>query len=1568
MELILKAPLEVAKVGCLFDLVRTSSGWDIKLENKTIESGPHRELAKLGRDHYKAILKDENALEVNLYSDIHRHSDNSKLDGMTKISEMVAATEYSGALTDHGNMYGVLEYYTSMKAAGKKPILGFEAYTTDLKGELTGCHLILLAKNNTGVKNLFKLTSESFDHFHSHPHVTLSMLEQYHEGIIATAACIGGVIQRYLLDENEYLAEETIKKYIKIFGKENFYLEVQRHGLTQELIVEGFFIEMAEKYGLKIIATTDSHYPTKEDAYAHEVMLCMQRKATMDAPHWKFEGEGYYLHTSKDMEERFGDHPEWLDNTLDLADRCDVELTLGEVYLPEYKIPAAYATPMDYFKALCEKGFKKRFHGTEHLKEPKYLERFQYEMDMIQKMGFESYFLIVQDYIDWARKHDIYVGPGRGSAAGSLLAYCIGITDLDPIKYDLLFERFLNPERVSWPDIDVDFEHTKRQQVLDYIAKKYGQENVCHIVTFGTLGAKTAIRDVTRALGFPVNTGVALSKMIPNGVHVTIKDAMEANPDLVSAYNSDRDTKTIIDVALRLEGCKRHSSQHACFESGTMITTSQGLKRIEDVVVSDMVLTHQGRYKPVVDIMRTKTDKVYTVLPFGGAPIRVTGNHPLLIRTQQTVRTKQNGRKTKIRTYDTSKWKAVEDLKYDDYIGIPVNQSSIVPQLNGVSLNSTSFWWIVGRYVGDGWTEIYHRKEISPNHTERRVIICCGKKDKSGIEDIGYHLKQVGLTFRIEEGRTVFKFFIEPHQELYNFLQLFGRYAYGKRIPNEVLDLPVDLAKAFLDGYITADGHYNAKTGHYSMKTVSKELALGLTLIVNKVFHCGVGWNVIPPHIDTIEGREVKAKEKYQLSFIPEHRPRQRQFYEDGVVWARIKSVTSENLSQPMYNLTVMDDSSYQANGIAAHNCGFCVAPSNVSDFFPTSMEKDDEGNKAVTSQVIMTEVEKMGILKMDLLGLKNMTVIHDVINNIKKTRNIEIDYHDIPLNDRATYQMLRDGLTGGVFQLESEGMTKVVQQMLEDVDTLPDDRLDECFERMIAAVALYRPGPMDYIPDYVDGVRDPKHVHYDCPEEEEILNSTYGVMVYQEQLMQIAQRLAGYSLGEADILRKACGKKKLDVMEKEHDRFIYGNKKDFDAGKAKHYVPGCVGNGIDERVAQEIWEKMVKFASYAFNRSHAACYAYIAVLTAYMACHWTAEFYAAMLNAFISNSDKMMAYLSQATKRGIRILPPDLNESDCVFVAVRKDALRFGFQGISGVNAMAPKIVAEREANGSFTTPQEFYERMGKSGNVPSKALVESLTGSGAFSFYSPNKKAIIRQMEKVANNFAYERTHYMEGQMSLFDNDPLIFPLPDGVETSQEESLDMEKKYTGFYISAHPVDILYPILKREKTFSFIEDLPSRNKMMSATVGLIAEEPVKKYTRAGEPMYRFILEDQYHSVRCTVFPKDVPANVGYLKEGAVVKVIGRYEASEDYGDQFIVQTMLSKDEILAQNKPTVVSVEIKNRAEQDMLLSYVAANPGDVSVIITAKGKKYDNNLKIRLGQKQLDFLQSSFSSVRST
>lgn len=1211
MKIVFKEPLKSAEPGQRIELKKNKSGeWDVVQKGEILESGPHRELAKLKRDHYMGTLsEDQCSADAILYAHIHCHSDSSLLDGMAKVPDIVAKMEYAGALTDHGNMFGMYEFYTKMLEAGKKPILGFEAYTCDLAGNLENRHLILLAKNDVGVKNLFKLVSESQDNFYRHPHVTFDLLQKYHEGVIATAACVGGAIQQYVLENKEDLAEETIKKYIRIFGKEDFYLEVQRHGLTEETVVEGFFIEMAEKYGLKIIATTDSHYLEKDDAYAHEVLLCMQQEKKMTGPHWKFNGTGYHLHTSEEMEVLFSDHLEWLDNTLDLADKCDAHLTLGEINLPEYKIPPEYSTPMEYFKALCEQGFQKRFAGTTHMTEEKYRERFNYEMDMIEEMGFASYFLIVWDYINFAREHDIYVGPGRGSAAGSLLAYCVGITDLDPIKYDLLFERFLNPERVTMPDIDTDFEHTKRQQVLDYIADKYGHENTCHIVTFGTLGAKTALRDTAKALDYPVSLGMKLSKMVPSGVDMTLKMAMELNPELEAAYKTDRDVKAIMDVAMRLEGCKRHSSQHAC---------------------------------------------------------------------------------------------------------------------------------------------------------------------------------------------------------------------------------------------------------------------------------------------------------------------------------------------------------------------GYCVAPSNVSNFFPTSMEKDDEGNKDVTSQAVMTEVEPLGILKMDLLGLKNMTAIHDTLNAIKRTRGIDMDYHDIPLNDRETYRMLRDGFTGGVFQLESPGMTNVVRQMLANIDDLPDDRLDECFERMIAAVALYRPGPMDYIPDYIEGMNNAAAVHYDCPEEEDILKPTYGVLVYQEQLMQLAQKLAGYTLGRADVIRKGAAKKKKDVLAKEKAVFISGNKGAFESGKDKNFAPGCEGNGISKHVAEEIWNKMEKFGAYAFNRSHAACYAYVAVLTAYMACHWTSEFYAAMLNAYISDNDKQRAYLSEAVKRGIKILPPDLNESDCGFVAVSHDAIRFGFQGIKGVNKAAASIVAERNAHGRYATAQEFYERMGNFGKTPQKKLIEGLIGAGAFSFYSPNKKAILKQLEKVADNFAYEKKTKIEGQFTLFDDDPLVFPLPDNMETSLEESIQMERKYTGFYISAHPVDILYPILKKDRQFVPIEELPERDGLWSTTVGLIAEEPEKRYTKNGDPMYRFILEDQYHSVRCTVFPKNVAANVNYLKEGAVVKVIGRFESSEDFGDQFIVRDMLSKDEVIAQSRPTSVCVSINSEEEQKTLLAYVADNPGDVAVIIASKGKLYKKrSLSMKLGQKQLDFLQSTFSKV---
>ena len=823
------------------EMRRESGSWGLYIKDVKVGSVNHTAaFAPLGRDHYMILGTGKDEGRVIRFADPHRHSDCSLLDGMTQIPEMVALTEYAGALTDHGVMYGFLTYYKAMKAAGKRPIIGFEAYMEGLDGQLKGNHLVLLAKNEQGVKNLFKLTSEGYDNFKRKPHVTWAMLEKYHEGVVALSACLAGVIPSALLNENEDAARYAIKRFISIFGTEDFYIELQRHYIHEEDIIRPKLIQLAKEYGLKVVASTDSHYPRKEDARAHELLLCLQTDKTMDDPtHMKFPGTGYHIHTSEEMEELFADCPEALDNTLDLAEKCDVELKLNEVNLPKYEIPKRFSNASEYMVYLAQEGFKEHFGGTEHEKDPVYTDRFDYEIKMIQQMGFESYFIIVWDFINYCRKHDIYVGPGRGSAAGSIVAYCLGITDIDPIKYNLLFERFLNPERVSWPDIDSDIEFSRRPEVIKYMTKKYGEENVCHIVTFGTLAAKQAVRDVARCLNKPVSYSTRLSGLIPKGPGMTIDQALNTSPEFRNAYNTDQDAHEIIDLAQRLEGNRRHASQHAC---------------------------------------------------------------------------------------------------------------------------------------------------------------------------------------------------------------------------------------------------------------------------------------------------------------------------------------------------------------------GIVLAPTQVSDYLPTSMERDTEtGLKALTSQVEKDEVEALSLIKMDLLGLKNMGVIHEVMDRIMVTRgessvraqlkipaNSKLRYQDIPLDDRASYKMLAQGLTGGVFQLESAGMTSLVQELLADIDSLPEERMGECFERIVAAVALYRPGPMDYIPDYLSGVKDPANVHYDCPEEESILASTYGVLVYQEQLMQIARKLAGYTMGEADVIRKACAKKKQHLLVEERKKFIYGNKADFDAGKTKHHIIGCVDNGIPEKVAIEIWEKMEKFGKYA--------------------------------------------------------------------------------------------------------------------------------------------------------------------------------------------------------------------------------------------------------------------------------------------------------------------------------------------------------------------------------------------------
>jgi len=1164
-----------------------------------------------GLDHYKVIVGDDGMSgSVVRFADLHRHSDCSLMDGTTQIPVMVEKTEYAGALTDHGNMYGFLEYYKAMKAADKHPIIGMEAYQENLLGKLSRHHLILLAKNDQGYKNMLKLTSESFHHFYHKPHVTWQMLEQYHEGIICTSACLGGLIPSSLMKGNESDAVAALKRFKEIFG-DDFYLEIQRHGIKGEAEVNSKILALGKEYGVPVVATTDAHYPNKDDSYAHEVVWCIREKKPITGPHHSFEGTGYHLRSSAEMEQLFADIPEVLDNTLRLAEKCIVNVPLGDVNLPNYKIPSRFASPMDYFRYLCEEGFKNRFAGKPQLTDPKYKERFDYEMNMIEKMGFESYFIIVWDFIDWARKHDIYIGPGRGSAAGSLLAFCMGITDMDPIRFNLLFERFLNPERVSWPDIDTDIEHVGRPKVIDYMTKKYGEESVCRIVTFGTFAAKQSIKDVARALGYGPGWANNIAKMVPNEPKMTLTKALDSNPELKTRYENDPDVAKVIDIARKIEGNKRHASQHAC---------------------------------------------------------------------------------------------------------------------------------------------------------------------------------------------------------------------------------------------------------------------------------------------------------------------------------------------------------------------GLIISPGEVSNYLPTSLETDDNGGeKTMTAQVTMSEVEELSLIKMDLLGLKNLTAIHEVINTIKKTRGIDMVYQDIPLDDRDTYVMLSKGMTGGVFQLEGEGMTRnVIMPMLMDAESLPESRMNELFERLIAAVALYRPGPMDYIPNYIAGMRDFHKITYLTPELEELLKPTYGVLVYQEQVMQVTQKLAGYTMGRADVVRKGCAKKKTKILAAEKEVFIHGNKAAFESGKEKNYAPGCVANGIAEPIAQEIWAQMEKFGSYAFNRSHAACYAWIACITAYMACHWGPEFFCAMMNAFEDTSDKVKSYMSMADKRGIKILPPDINKSED-HCTVDGGCIRLGFRTLAYLNKFSKKIIKEREAQGPFADFQDFYERMTDHDEKPNKNALESLIYSGALDCFGLNRNQLVTMLPMLERDYKKTLIDRTLGQLSIFTPEEMRVPTPDVPEFGDRYLMEKERAAIGFYLTNHPVDALYALgdngcIPITDILATGDDLNGEELRVSTYA--IIKDIKQIFTKHDDEMYLFAAEDRFSGLSCVMFPKRVAANKHRLEEGALVKLSGYFSVDDQRGPQLIVQDILSAEDVQNRENPTVV-VTIQTKEQQESLIKFVAENPGKTKVQLHAKGRLFSLKDQIDLTPAVISFLKENFPKV---
>ncbi len=1077
------------------------------------------------------------------FTHLHVHTEYSLLDGSGKIGEMLSRAKMLGmdslAITDHGAMFGVIEFYKKALSMGVKPIIGCEVYVAPEsrfdreagrgENEDRYFHLVLLAENETGYFNLMKIVSKGYiDGFYYKPRVDKEVLREYHEGIIALSACLAGEVQKLILRGSYDIAKEKALEYESIFGKGNYFLELQDHGIQGQKLVNQSLVKMSAETGIELVATNDVHYVNAEDAAAHDILLCIQTQKTVaDEDRMRYEGGQFYLKSEEEMLELFPYAEQAIENTHKIADRCNVEIEFGVTKLPEYDVPEGYADAFDYLRSLCEDGMKRRYPDADDALR----KRLEYELGVIKKMGYVDYFLIVWDYINFAKSHGIPVGPGRGSAAGSIVSYCMGITDIDPIRYQLLFERFLNPERVSMPDIDVDFCFVHRQDVIDYVVRKYGTDRVVQIITFGTLQAKGVVRDVGRALNIPYAKCDAIAKMIPKDLGITLQDALDRpGSELKAAYDTDDEVKRIIDTSLRLEGLPRHSSMHAA-----------------GVVISR---------KPV-----------------------------------------------------------------DEY---------------------------------------------------------------------------------------------------------------------------VPLAKA-----------------------------------------------------------------------------------NDG----------------------------------------------------------------SVTTQYTMGQLEELGLLKMDFLGLRTLTVIRDACDQIEKTHGIRLDMLKIDYEDKNVYDMISAGKTEGVFQLESAGMTSFMKELkphnLEDV---------------IAGIALYRPGPMDFIPKYIRGKEISEsggeagnRIEYDTPQLEHILAPTYGCIVYQEQVMQIVQDLAGYSLGRADLVRRAMSKKKAEVMAKERNNFVYGNP---DEG-----VCGCIANGIDEKTANKIFDDMTDFASYAFNKSHAACYAYVAYQTAYLKYYYPKEFMAALMTSVMDVTEKVSNYILTCKQMGIDILSPDINEGYGGF-SVSGNGIRFGLSAIKGIGtAVADLIVEEREKNGLYDSMDNFVERM--TGREINRRSMESFIRAGALDSLPGNRRQKVIIAPDMMDSKAKAAKDSQSGQMSLFDfgddkaRESFRMKLPEIGEYDRQELLQAEKDVLGIYLSGHPLDEYREVWEKTvtaKTTDFVPDEETGNAAaedgQKYTIGGMITGKTVKSTKTGKIMAFITLEDLCGSVEVIVFPNDYMKFREKLEQDRKVYITGRCSAGDDEAGKLICENV----------------------------------------------------------------------------
>ena len=1141
------------------------------------------------------------------FTHLHVHTEYSLLDGSNKIKEFVARVRELGmdsaAITDHGVMYGVIDFYREAKAAGINPILGCEVYVAPNSrfdrevgsDEDRYYHLVLLAENNQGYANLMKIVSLGFvEGFYYRPRVDKELLRQYHEGIIALSACLAGEVPRYLTRGLYEEARQTALEYQEIFGKDNYFLELQDHGIPDQRLVNQQLLRMSEELHIPLVATNDVHYTYEDDVAAHDILLCIQTgKKLTDENRMRYEGGQYFVKSPEQMAELFPYALQALENTHKIAKRCHVEIEFGVTKLPRFDVPSPY-TSWEYLNKLCYEGLDERYGDRAEELKP----RLKYELDTIQKMGYVDYFLIVWDFIRYARDHGIPVGPGRGSAAGSIVSYTLGITQLDPIRYNLLFERFLNPERVSMPDIDVDFCFERRQEVIDYVVRKYGKDCVAQIVTFGTMAARGVIRDVGRVMDLPYALCDSIAKMIPQELNITIDKALEMNHELKTLYDTDEKIKELINMSRRLEGLPRHTSMHAA-----------------------------------------------------------------------------------------------------------------------------------------------------------------------------------------------------------------------------------------------------------------------------------------------------------------------------GVV----------------------------------------ISQKEVDEYVPLSRAADG----TIVTQFTMTTLEELGLLKMDFLGLRTLTVIDNAVRLVAKDTGRKLDMLKIDYNDRAVLDSIGTGKTEGVFQLESGGMKNFMKELKP-----------QSLEDIIAGISLYRPGPMDFIPQYIRGKNNPETITYDCPQLQPILEPTYGCIVYQEQVMQIVRDLGGYTLGRSDLVRRAMSKKKAAVMAKERQNFVYGNKEED--------VPGCIANGIDEKTANKIYDDMTDFAKYAFNKSHAAAYALVAYQTAYLKYYYPVEFMAALMTSVIDNPPKVAEYILTCRQMGIRILPPDINVGEAGFTVDGKN-IRYGLSAIKSIGRpVIDAVVEERTLGGSYRSLKDFIERL--TGKETNKRTIENFIKSGAFDGLGGTRKQFMIIYADIMDRIAHEKKSSMTGQMTLFDlmgeedKREYEIQLPKVGEYDKEQLLAFEKEVLGIYVSGHPLEKYEALWKHvitNVTSDFaLDEETGHSKVMDgnrAVIGGILTDKRVKYTKTNKTMAYLTVEDLVGTVEVVVFPKDYEKNLQYLNVDDRVFIRGRVSSEDDQSSKLICEKIFRFDEV-----PQELWIQFATisdyRAREKQLFDLLRNSDGKDYVVIYVRDgrsvRRLGDNWTVRADESLLGALSEAFGA----